>query len=59
MEKELDREVTFVVMEPTGDGIVRYLSKRLRNDTIPEITSSTREANIIECIPEISSETYV
>lgn len=49
-------------IEPTGDGIVRYLRKKPRNNTIPEMISSTLKANInyiTECIPGISSETYV
>ena len=38
--------------------MVRYLGKKLRNDAIPEMMSGTLEANIIERIPKISSETY-
>ena len=51
-------EVTFGLIEPTGDGIVKYC-KKLRNDTIPNMMSSTLEATIIERIPQIRPETYV
>ena len=53
----MDREANSVLIEPIPNSIV-YLHKKLRNDTIPEIMSSTLEANIIEHIPEINSETY-
>ena len=59
VERILDGEVTFVLIEPTREGIVKYLSEKLRSDTTPEIMSSTLKANIIESIPEIGSETYV
>jgi len=59
VERKLDGAVTFVLIEPTREGIVKYLSEKLRNDTAPEMMSSTLEANIIESISEISSETYV
>ena len=52
VERKLDRELTFVLIEPTGDGIVRYLRKKLRNDTIPEMMSSTLKAIIIEPFPK-------
>ena len=59
VERKLDREATFVLIEPTGDGIVRYLPKKLKNDTTPDMMSNTLEADIIERIPERSSETYL
>ena len=59
VERRLDGAATFILVEPTGDGIVSYLREKLRNDTTPEIMSSTLEANILESIPELSSETYV
>ena len=59
VERRLDRAATFVLIEPTREGIVKYLSEKLRNDTAPEIMSSTLKANIIQSIPEIGSETYV
>ena len=52
VERKFDREVTFVLIEPTGDGIVRYLGKKLRNDTIPDMMSSTLKAIIIEPFPK-------
>ena len=59
VERKLDGAATFVLIEPTGDGIIRYLREKLRNDTTPEMMSSTLEANILESIPYLSSETYV
>jgi len=59
VERKLDGAVTFVSVEPTREGIVKYLSDKLRNDTTPEIMSSRLKENIIESIPEIGSETYV
>ena len=59
VERKLDGAVIFVLIEPTREGIVKYLREKLRNDTTPEIMSSTLKANIIESIPEIGSETYV
>ena len=58
VERKLDRDATFVLIEPTGDGIFRYLHKTLKNDPIPEMMNSIMKANIIEATPEISSETY-
>ena len=59
MEKRLDGAVTFMSIQPTEDGVVRYLRDQLRNDTTPEIMSSTLEAEIMKAIPEMNSETYV
>ena len=59
VEKRLDGAVTFMSIQPTEDGVVRYLRDKLRNDTTPEIMSSTLEAEIMKAIPEMSSETYV
>jgi len=47
------------LIEPTGDGIARYLREKLRDDTTPEMMSSALEANIMKSLPEISSKTYV
>ena len=59
VERKLDRAATFVLIQPTMDGLIDYLREKLRNDTAPEMMSSALEANIMESIPEISSETYV
>jgi len=59
VERKLDGAATFVLIEPTGDGIFEYLRGRLRNDTTPEMMSRTLEANILKSISQISSETYV
>ena len=59
VEKRLDGTAAFILIEPTGDGIVNYLREKLRNDTTPEIMSDTLEANIMESISQLSSETYV
>jgi len=59
VERKLGGAAAFVLIEPTGDGIIGYLREKLRNDTTPEMMSSTLEANIMENISHISSETYV
>ena len=59
VEKRLDGAATLISIQPTEDGVVRYLRDKLRNDTTPEIMSSTLEAEIIKSIPEMNSETYV
>jgi len=59
VERKLDGEAAFILVEPTEDGIISYLREKLRDDTTPEVMSSTLEANIMESIPAISSETYV
>ena len=59
VEKKLDEAATFILIQPTEDGVVRYLRDKLRNDTTPEIMSNTLEAEIMKTIPEMNSETYV
>ena len=59
VEKRLDGAVTFISIQPTEDGVVRYLRDKLKNDTTPEVMSSALEAEILKTIPEMSSETYV
>jgi len=59
VERKLGGAANFVLIQPTGDGMIKYLREKLRNDTAPEMMSSTLEANIIQTIPEISSATYV
>jgi len=59
VERKFDGAVTFISIQPTEDGVVRYLRDKLRNDPTPEIMSSTLEADIMKTIPEMNSETYV
>ena len=59
VEKRLDGAATFISIQPTEDGVVRYLRDKLRNDITPKIMSSTLEDEIIKSILEMSSETYV
>ena len=59
VEKRLDRAVSFISIQPTQDGVVRYLRDKLGKDTASEIMSSTLKDEIIRSIPEMSSETYV
>jgi len=59
VEKRLDDAAAFISIQPTEDGVIRYLRDKLRNDTTPEIMSSKLEADIVKTIPEINSETYV
>ena len=59
VEKRLDGAVSFISIQPTQDGVVRYLRDKLGKDTTPEAMSSTLEAEIVRSIPEMNSETYV
>jgi len=59
VEKRLEGRAIFRSIQPTEDGVIRYLHDKLRKDTTPEIMSSTLEAEIMKSIPEINSETYV
>ena len=59
VEKRLDGAAAFISIQPTEDGVIRYLRDKLRNDTAPEIMSSALEAEIMKTIPEMNSETYV
>jgi len=59
VERKLGGAVAFLLIEPTGDGIIGYLREKLRSDTTPEIMSSALEENIMESISRIGSETYV
>ena len=59
VERKLNGSAAFVLIEPTGGGIIAYLRERLRADTTLEMMSSSLEANIMDIIPQISSETYV
>ena len=64
VERKLDGAATFILIQPTEDGVVIYLrdklrNDRLRNDITPKIMSSTLEAEIMRSIPEMNSETYV
>jgi len=59
VERKLGGAAAFVLIEPTGDGIVGYLREKLRSDTTPEMMTSALEENILESISQLSSETYV
>ena len=59
VERKLGGAAASVLIEPTGDGMIKYLLEKLRNDTTPEMMSSALEANILESIPQLCSETYV
>ena len=59
VEKTLDGAAAFISIQPTEDGVVRYLRDKLSNDTAPERMSSALEAEIMKTLPEMSSETYV
>ena len=59
VERKLGQAANFVLIEPTGDGIVKYLREKMRNDTTPEMMSSALEADIMEWVPKICSQTYV
>jgi len=59
VERKWGGAAAFVLIEPTGDGIVEYLREKLRSDTTPEMMNSGLEENILESISQLSSETYV
>jgi len=59
VERKLGGAAAFILIEPTGDGIIEYLREKLRSDTTPEMMSSALEENILESISQLSSETYV
>ena len=59
VEKRLDGAVTSISIQPTEDGVVRYLHDKLRKDTTQGAMNSALKAEIIRSIPEMNSETYV
>ena len=59
VEGKLSGVASFVFIQPADGGVTGFLRERLRKDTTPHIMSSTLKAEIMRCIPEISSETYV
>ena len=59
VEKRLNGAANFISIQPTEDGVVRYLRSKLKNGATPEIMSSTLEEGIMKIIPEMNSETYV
>ena len=59
VERGFGGAAAFRLIKPTGEGITGYLREKLRCDTTPEMMSSTLEANILESIAHMSSETYV
>ena len=59
VERKLGGAADFLLIVPTGDGIIGYLREKLKNDTTPEIMNSALEENIMESVSQIGSETYV
>ena len=59
VERKLDGMATFIIIRATEDGVQRFLSEKLKMDTIPNMMSSTLEGDIMKSIPAMSSETYV
>ena len=59
VERELGGAATFIFARATQDDVFRFLSEKLKKDTIPNMMSSTLEGDIMKIIPAISSETYV
>ena len=57
VEGELDGVATFVSIQATEDGVLRFLREKLKKDTIPSLMTSTLEGEIMRSIPTISSET--
>ena len=59
VEGELGGAATFILIQATEDGVLRFLRERLRKDRIPNMMGSTLEEDIVKSIPAINSETYV
>jgi len=59
VERKLDGMATFIMIRATEDGVHRFLSEKLKMDTIPDMMSGTLEGDIMKSIPARSSETYV
>jgi len=57
VEKKLGGGATFVSIRATGDGVLRFLREKLRQDAIPNTMSSILEGDIMQSIPAINSET--
>jgi len=57
--RRLEGAATFVFVQTTEDGVLRFLREKLRKDRLPNMMSSTLEREIMQGIPAISSETYV
>ena len=59
VERGLGGVATFIFIQTTEDGVLRFLREKLRKDNAPNTMSSTLEGDIMKSIPAISSETYV
>ena len=59
VERGLGEVATFIFIQTTEDGVLRFLREKLRKDNGPNTMSSTLEGDIMKSIPAISSETYV
>ena len=59
VQRKLDGMATLIMIRATEDGVLRFLCEKLKMDTIPDMMSSTLEADIMKSIPAMSSETYV
>ena len=57
VERELGGAATFILIQTTEDGVLRFLREKLRKDTIRNMMSSTLERDIMKSIPAVSSET--
>jgi len=57
VERGLGGVATFIYIQTTEDGVLRFLREKLRKDTAPNTMSSTLEGEILRNIPAISSET--
>ena len=59
VEREFGGAATFIFIRTTEDGVLRFLSEKLRKVTTPSMMSSALEGDIMKGILAISSETYV
>jgi len=57
IEGRLGEGAIFIAIEPREDDVLKYLHRRLEDDTTPRIMNSQLRAEILRSIPEMSSET--
>ena len=59
VDRKLNGMAAFIVIRASEHGVLRFLSEKLKMDTIPDMMSGTLEGDIMKSIPAMSSETYV
>jgi len=59
IENRLSGRVATILITPRRDDVIRYLHTRLAGDTTPDVMDGSLEADILEKIPEDTSDVYV